>query len=256
MNKWTLPLGATLGLLVTAGFWFHGQNNPALAKAKAKDGDKEKRTVSTTGAATVKVRPDSARLFFGVAETGDSIKAAREKANASANKVTAALKGAKVADLKMKTTDVQVDPIYTRPPEGEAPKVSGYRVTHSFTVLAYNEDADKLSAEAGRMFDLVLENGATNVQRISFFRRDETAARHEAMTKAVQAALANVKALASGANVTPGEVTVISAAPDFYWGRGNDNVQAALGNPGAADETSFVAGDLEITCRVNVTCAY
>src|SRR5262249_46371744 len=158
------------------------------------------RTINTAGSATLRVKPDSARVFFSVQTIAPTIKASRADNNAKFNKVTSALQALKIDGLKMKTADVSLEPVYNQR-NLEEPNLTGYRVTHQFTVLLTDADAEKLSNDSGRVLDTVLENGANIVQRIVFFKADDTALRREAMAKAVENAVANAKALATGANM-------------------------------------------------------
>jgi uncharacterized protein YggE len=253
MKTWLAPLSLALGILLVSGVWLRGQG------AKGPDDSKEKRTINTSGSATLRAKPDSARVFFSVQTTAPTIKGSRAENNTKFNQVTAALKALKIDGLKMKTADVSLEPVFTQRPNDDQPKITGYRVTHQFTVLLTNTDAEKLSGDAGRVLDTVLENGANIVQRIVFFKADDAALRREAMAKAVENAVTNAKALATGANVKLADTIAISGSPEYYWSRGNDNiaqqaVPAAAG--GGGDDTHVVAGDVIITCNVSVTCTY
>lgn len=252
MNKWYAPLALTLGVVLVGGMWLHGQPTPAPAVNK----EKEKRTVSTSGSATIRIKPDSARLFLSVQTSAATIKEARSQNAAAFKKVKAALTKLNIPDLKMKTSDVNLEPEYTRATERQPAVVNGYRVTNQFTVLVTDTDAEKLGANAGRVLDTALEEGVNVVSRVTFFKQDDTAARREVMAKAVEQAVLNAQALTAGVKASVAETVQISDTPVFTWG-GNDNVQRAFNAaPGGGDESQFVAGDMVVTCRVNVTCAY
>ena len=132
----------------------------------------KQRTINTSGTATVRVKPDSARVFFGVQTIAPTIKAARTDNADRVKKVMEALNALNVPDLKMKTSDVSVDLIQTHKNEDKLPQVLGYRITNTFTVLVRNDTPAKLSAFAAQVLDTALENGATNVQQIVFFKGD------------------------------------------------------------------------------------
>lgn len=255
MQRWIAPLVLALGLLLVGGVWLQGQP----AKGPVAADPKEKRTINTSGTFTIRAKPDSARVFFSIQTIAATVKAARQENNGKFNKVTAALQALQIDGLKMKTADVNLEPVYHRGNNDDQPRITGYRVTHQFTVLLNNADANRLSNDAGRVLDTVLENGANIVQRIVFFKADDSALKLEAMTKAVENAVANAQALATGAGAKLTGTIALSGSPE-YWGRGNDNVvqQAfvpALGG-GGGDDTHVVAGEVIITCQVNVTCTY
>ncbi|HEV3079172.1 MAG TPA: SIMPL domain-containing protein [Gemmataceae bacterium] len=252
MKRWPILGGMAIATLLLAVLWLHGQARPVAADADKKD----KRTISTSGSATIKVKPDSARLFFSVQTIAKTVKSAREENSAKAKTVLDALKALHIPDLKMKTANVNVELLQAQHNQATLPEILGYHVTNSFTVLVQNGDAVKLSADASRILDTVLENGANQIQQIVFFKQNETAIRREALTKAVQEALANARALAAGGNVDLKETITIDGQPEYYYG-GRMQMQTNAAFVGGGDgETPIVAGDLEITCRVGVTCAY
>jgi uncharacterized protein len=213
-----------------------------------------KRTISTSGSSTVRVHPDSGRVFFGIQTLASTVKGARADNSAKTEKVLAALGALKFPDLKMKSSDVRVDLVQSQERNDQLPRILGYRVTHSFTVLAQNQDPEKLSAMTNRILDTALDNGANIVEQVVFFKQDDRDARREALSKAVQDATANAEALAAGAKRPLGETVQISGAPQyFYGGRQMAQTNGAFTGGG---ETPLVAGDLEVTCQVSVTCAF
>lgn len=229
---------------------------PADARA---DDKPEKKTISTAGKATVRVKPDAARVFFGVQVVAPDIKTARKDAAERVKKVMDALADLKIDGLKTKTVDVNVEIIYSRKDEEEAklPRQIGYRITETFTALVTNDkDTEKLSADAGRVLDAVLGAGVNEVQKIVIFRQDDTEARRQALTKAVEDALANAKAMADGAGIKKFETFHINGEPEFVVPFQAQALQNAA--PAAAEQvgSTVIAGDVEVTCRVNVVCTF
>jgi hypothetical protein len=236
---------------------FGGLLAPAAAQP-AGAGEKEKRTISTTGTATVRVKPDHARVFFGIQTIAPGIRAAREENAGRVRKVMEALKGLAIPDMKMKSSDVTVEIVQTHVRDDRLPNIVGYRVTNTFTVLVKNDDPDKLGAAAARVLDTALENGANIVQHVMFFKQETEAARREALTKAVAEAVANAKALAAGAKVNISETVHISGSPQYVYGpyQMSNRAQVAFTGGEGGTDTALVAGELEITCNVSVTCTY
>lgn len=248
-------IAGVVGLLVLSLLllWQRGEAGQAVDEAK-----KEPRHIHSSGSATVRVKPDSARVFFSVITMAPTIKEARNDNGARVKKVLDALGALKIPDLKMKSSDVNVDLVHSRNNHDELPRVIGYRITNSFTVLVTSDDVTKLNAGATRVLDTALENGVNNVQQIVFFRKDLVDARRQALTKAVEEATANAKALAAGAKVNLSDTVSISGQPEYYY---RDNNRAQVQNafaPGGGGEgdTPIVAGDLEVSCSVSVTCSY
>jgi uncharacterized protein YggE len=251
MKRIVVAIGIT-GIAVLLGtVLLRGQEGPA-AESK-----KEKRVINSSGIGTVIVKVDSARVFFAVQTLGPTIKQARSENAAKVKKVMDALEQLKVPDLKMKSSDMQVELITTQKEDHrKLPDILGFAVTHSFTVLAFNEDSQKLSKSAAQILDSALENGATMVEQIVFFKKDMAAAKQQALAEAVEDAEANAKAMAAGAKVRIAETTAITYDQAQYtMGNKIQIFQRPLGPP-EGTETPLVAGEVEMTCQVSVTCSY
>lgn len=258
MNRWLAPVAVSLGILLIGSFWLRGPISADAAPdtKKEKDKDKDKRTLFATGNGTVRTTPDSARLYVTLETIAPTVKEVREQNQAKFAKIRTALEGLKIPDLKMKTAEITLDPQYTTPKKDEAPRLTGYRIRNSFTVLMCNDKIQELNAHAGKVLDTLFENGVNTMQHIQFFKKEVDSLQREAMTKAVENALKNAKALAAGANVTIVETTNIQTA-ESYYPRGNTYYNVQSSNRAAeGDTTAVVAGELEITFNVQITCAY
>jgi uncharacterized protein YggE len=254
MKSWLLAT-AVAALAVLATTMLLRAQGPAQPAADAK---KEKRTITTAGSATLKIKPDSARVFFGVQTIGKTVKSAREENNKLCKKVINALTALKIPDMKLKTSDINIELIQPQANNPtELPPVLGYRVTSSYTVLVQDNDAAKLSGNASRVLDTALESGANFVQQIVAFRRDDAEIKQTALKSAVEAALANAKAIAAGAKVQIRDTFAINGEPEYSFGRGQCGLTNQLIVGGIGDgETPVIVGDLEITIRVSISCLY
>ena len=224
-----------------------------MAEAKT-----EKGTITTAGTATLKVKPDAARVLFGVQTIGKTVKAAREENSTQCKKLIAALNALRIPDLKMKTADINVDLVQSQQSDvTKVPEILGYRLTNSFSVLVLDKDTTRLSANAGRVLDTALENGANFVQRMVAFRHDDAEIKRDGLTKAVEDALANAQAIATGAKVRISGTFALNGQPEYQFGFGQCGLTTTLqaGGEGVGN-TPVIVGDLEITIRVSVTCTY
>jgi uncharacterized protein YggE len=258
MKRSTALAAAAIGFLVIGAYWWGQNQSQAQAGGKDKK-ETDKRLLTTNGTATVRVKPDSARVFFTVETYSGQLREARTENAQKTRKILEAIKALKIANLKTKSDNVIVDLVRSqdRTPT-TLPKLLGYHITNSFTVLVENEDAVKLGDFAAQILDAALENGVTGVSRVMFFKKDEQALRREALTKAVETAMTNARALARGADEKILESVSINDEPRYFF-RGDGlsntiNVQDL--NVGGAGGTPLVPGALEITCTVNVTCRY
>jgi len=258
MNRTTVVGLAILGVLV-GGLWLLREGQ--LAGQGAKDGEaakeKEPRKIHTSGSATVRVKPNRARLYLAVEATEKTVKSARAANKKYVESIIASIQGLKIADLKMKSTNVDMSIIHAKDEkQTKLPEILGYRVTYTFTVLVSNDDTEKLAATAAKVLDTALENGANFVQQITFFRDDLTEARRQALTKATEEAVANAKALATGAKRTISDVIVIDGNPQYMQEYANPTNTHFTQPAAGSDATQLVAGDMEVTCRVSVTATY
>ncbi len=258
----TAIAGGLAGVILLAGLiLLRGPNRTSAADPKPEPAEKPG-TVKTSGSATVRVKPDAARVFFGIQTQAAAIAEARADNNSRVRKVMTALAALKIPDLKSKTSDMQVSILYGKSDGHVLPPVTGYRITTTFTVLVQDDDPVKLGGLAARVLDAALENGANSIEQITFLRREGlNEARRKALKAAVEDALANARALAAGAKQGPVKVVTIAGEPQYRpWGYGGRNALMQTANvlmpQGGNTDASLVVGDLEVTCTVQVTCHY
>lgn len=137
-------------------------------------------TLSTSGTATTKIRPDKFTVTVGVETSGTTAQeAASENADLTA-KVIAALKELGITDEQISTSYYSLYPIYRPvdkpcieiyppPPECQSQQITGYRASNSVNVTL---DADG-DVEAGEAIDAAIEAGANNVSGVYFFVSQE-----------------------------------------------------------------------------------
>lgn len=252
-TSWT---AAALALIVGLGTALVLRAQQAAVPGAEAKSDRGK--ITTSGTATLKVKPDAARVYFGVQTISKTVKAAREENSERCKNLIAALNALEIRDLKMKTADINVDLVQSNQHDvTKLPEILGFRVTNSFSVLIQDKDAAKLSANASRVLDTALEKGANFIQRMEAFRYDDAELKREGLAKAVEDAVTNAAALAAGAKVRISGTYSIDGQPDYQYGRGQCGLTNALvvGGGGIGD-TPVIVGDLEITIRVSVTCTY
>jgi uncharacterized protein YggE len=254
MKLWLAISASAVSALLVSVLFLRGQ-----APGEAADRAKDKRTITTSGAATLKVKPDAARVFFAVQTAAKTIQEARKENSNQSRKVIDALRALNIPELKLKTADINVEVVYERHQEElHLPKLLGYRVTNSFTALVKDKDAIRLGANASRMLDTALESGATSVQQIVAFREEQAEIQREGLSKAVEAALANARAIAAGAKVTIKDTFMLQGQPEYTYGQGQCGLtnRIVVAGDGAVGDTPVIVGDLEVTIRVSVTCTY
>src|SRR5213082_2621901 len=98
MKVWLgISVSAVTALFVSV-LILRGQAQEGGAGTAAADAAKEKRTITTAGTATLKVKPDAARIFFGVQTAAKTIQDARKENNNRSRKVIDALRALNILD--------------------------------------------------------------------------------------------------------------------------------------------------------------
>ncbi len=117
--------------------------------------------------------------------------------------VIAAVKALGIPDELISTTNYNVSPEQKYRPN-ETPIVTGYVVTNTVVV-----EIRKIS-QVGSVIDAGLAHGANMIAGLSFYSSNTEAARHSAITEAVQGARSDAEAAAKAAGGTLGELLGIS----------------------------------------------
>ncbi len=228
------------------------------------DKDAAAHTVLTEGEATVRTKPDHARVYLRVETIADTVKEAGQQNMAKVKKVMTAIDGLKIAGLKPTTRAVELKPIHSQEEwqvKFKLPTILGYRCRQAFSVLIQSDDVDKLASTASKVLETALENGANGVEDIEFFRKDLTDLKRDALTKATEDALGNAQALVLGAKRKVTDVLMIDNASSWYdrpISVGGFNMGGFGGGQpghGGTDYTVF-AGTVQVTCKVKLTCLH
>jgi hypothetical protein len=231
---------------------------PSPALAQPADAKKDQRTIHASGTSSVRVAPDSARLYFTISTNGTTVKAARMDNDEAMKKTKAALMALNIKDLKMKTVDVNVRTVEERPDKLlSLPKVIGYSVVHQFTVLVENDNAEELSTQANKVLDAALESGVNGFNHMQLFRKKTTELELTAKTKAVENAMENAKALAKGIPVENLEIIEVKESSNpysYYYGMQNAIAQNAA--PRDGDSDTLTLGVIEVKKTVTIVCKY
>ncbi len=180
---------------------------PAAAPARADDASA--RTLSLTGRAEVRAAPDMAVISAGTVSEANTAREALSANNETMAAVLKTIAAAGVAEKDIQTSNVSIQPKYTYPPrasEGaqEAPKIDGYTVSNTVTVLV--RDLDKL----GAVMDAVVSSGVNQMNGLNFTIAEPGPLRNEARKAAVAEALARAQLYADAAGVKLGPIRSIS----------------------------------------------
>ncbi len=199
--------------------------------------------VRATGTASVDAAPDQVEVNIGVTTQSASASDAGASNAAITTQVLQSVKALLVSGEQIKTRDYSVNPQYTYPKPGGAPKVDGYHANN--TILVTLRDM----AKVGKVIDTATGSGATNINGISFTIKDSEALQQQAIVLATKKARANAEAIAAALSV---QVLGVYEAESIEAG-GPVRPMAMRMAPVGVAPTPIEAGSLSISASVAVT---
>jgi uncharacterized protein len=220
-------LGAALGLSI-----------PSAAQTPGEDG--AERTVTVSGAATVRAMPDEAVVSLGVQTEAEDADAAMNQNATRMAAVIRAILDAGVPREDVATTNVSLYPSY----DSDGTTVTGY-------VAGNQVDATVRDLrDVGRLVDSAVDAGANSVNGIAFRLSDESQGLDEALRGAVDDARDKAGVLADAAGSGLGRVVAITETasafpPPIYY------EEQAVAADGQA--TPVIPPEVETQVSVTVT---
>jgi hypothetical protein len=208
--------------------------SPGSTPAEARE-----HSISVSGTGTVFVTPDLADVSLGVQVTRSTVRAARDDAAQVMNAVVASLRGLGIADADIKTSMLNIGPLFDYSVE-RVPRVTGYEVTNIVAVRV--RDLEQLPA----VIDDSVTAGATTVGSVTFQVADPAVAERQAREAAVRDARQRAETLAGAAGVHITGVASISesfSAP-WQWSGGDRS--------GGEAPTPVLPGTSEVTVTVSM----
>ena len=171
------------------------------------------RYISVSATGTVKVSPDTVRINATVTFVGTTSATAQSAVATSASAVRDALKSNGVVAQYIKSRTVTIYPEYNYTPD-KGSVLIGYRASQSFEIIVRN------AANAGTVVDAIVAAGGDklNLEGVTPFVFDNTAATDAARTDAVTRAIAKARHYAKLVGVKLASVTSLdeTTAPSPY----------------------------------------
>ena len=247
----------------------------------------EDRVITTTGTATVYAKPDVARIHYGVRVSEPSADAVRDVLTKTTTAVDEAVKKLKLSGLTVTTAPVTIKQssgnaaaglAVPAPPGGAAPGpgLGPFLGYSSHTATITEKDPEKLRAAVDAFVKAITEAGANtgggeereNANGIVFpgqeqsggpkvvlAREDDSAAREQALQKAVEKAVRSARAIAKG--LGGGEVKVLSVTDSPEAEKATpESLLSIYGLDAAPGAPRVPAGEVEVKVRVVVKCSY
>lgn len=203
-------------------------------------------SVAVQGQAEVSVAPDEAFVVLGVDVEAPDAAAAQRQANGVANAILTALRAENVPDSDIQTSTLTLTPVYRAAggSRGERERVA-YRARN--TVRVRVSELERL----GPVIDAGLRAGANGLEGVRFDLEDDTLARKEALSRAVEQASGKAATIAAALHMRLGEILEaregsVGVTPVF--------AQASMLRSEGAMSTPVAPG--QVTVSANVTLRY
>lgn len=163
--------------------------------------------ITVSGDGEARVDPDVATVRLGVQAQSKTAQDAQSQVNASMQKIMAGVLKTGVDKKDIQTGTLSLQPVYSGlAPNQTEQKLVGYRATNMLIVRVMDV------TKTGAVVDASISGGANNIDDLSFGLQDETAARQEAIKRAVRSARAKAEAMAEALGVKLGKVYEASEA--------------------------------------------
>jgi len=160
-------------------------------------------TVAAT--AEVKAVPDVADVRLGVDIEAPTAAQASTTEARTMSSIVAAIKGSGIAERDIRTSDLNLQPVYDNSPnQNTPPKLRGFRASNIVRVTVHN------MANIGAVVDAGLAAGANRIEGVNFALTDDTAPRQEALSRAARAAAAKAHTLSEALGVRLGHIASIT----------------------------------------------
>jgi uncharacterized protein YggE len=218
----------------------------ALSSAGARaDGGVRPAAITVQGDGTAAGIPDMAVLSAGVTAQSATAADAMADANKRLNAAVDLLRGFPIADKYIRTSRLQLNPVYPRGPRtgDEPPAPVGFRAEHQLTVELHE------ISRAGELVDRLVKAGIDRLGQLSFGFRDPGALMDEARRAAIADARRRAELYAAEAGVRLGRVLRIRET-----GSGGDPRPVMMRTMTAEAAPVIAPGEQQL--RAGVTVSY
>ena len=216
--------------------------------ASAEEAKAEKATIAVGGHGEVRVTPDTAIVTIGAMTSGLTAREALDANNKAMAAIVASLKSAGIDNKDIQTSGFSVGPRYDygQNNTGQPPKVVGYDVNNSVTVMVRKLDI------LGKVLDTAVSEGSNVLNGVSFTLADPEPRRDEARKAAVADARRKAELYAAAAGVALGNVIIIGEAGGY---QPPVPVYAKTMAADAASSVPVAAGEQIVAADINIVWA-
>jgi len=201
--------------------------------------------IITHGMGRIEVAPNQASVTVGFQVQRSTAAEASGEANRVAEQILNRLQQIGVRRQDIRTSGIQLSPVYTTPREG-APQIVGYRASYTLTLTLTD------LRQVGPSIDESVKAGANTIAGVAFGLRDMSDARREALAAAVREARDKADAIARAAGLQiKGIQQIVEEGVEFAIPRMEQRAMPAPSIP-----TPIETGLIAVTARVTIVFNY
>jgi uncharacterized protein YggE len=211
--------------------------------------DNQDNRISLVSSETVEVVPDMAKLQVTVRTENSDAMVCQQENTKKLNQLLEYLKGEGYEDESIETSGFSLNPRYDW--SDNTQKLVGYDMRTTVTVT------DIPMEKIGAMLTAVVENGANEIDSVSYFSSQYDQAYNQALAKAIELSKGKGEALAAASGMKLGQVLKIQEQSDTQYGRYvSANVTAsknlAMAAAGEAMAMDVMPGEMQVTAEITV----
>lgn len=206
--------------------------------------------ISLTSSETVEVIPDMAEISFTIRTEAKSAADCQQDNTGKLNQLLEYLKGLGYDEKSIETSGFSLNPRYNW--SNNEQKLVGYEMRTTVKVTDVPMD------QVGAMLTNAVENGANEIDSVSYFSSEYDQAYNEALAKAIELSKSKGNALAEASGMKLGSVLNITEHSDSQYGRYvSADLRAsktAAVMEAAADsmEMGVMPGEMQVTAEITV----
>jgi len=207
-------------------------------------------TITVTGTATVQLEPDMVMIMLGVEATDPEVLSAQKTVNETLAQVVAALTGEElaIAEEDIATSEYYISERYEYNYENGKSEMIGYQATAMLNICVRELD------KAGAVIDAAMLAGANRLNGVEFMSSNQTEARDQALTIAVQDGMRKAKVIAAAAGIQlPALPSSIAEQSNQIYAHSNSIATYDMAMATAeSSSTTLQAGMLNLNATVQI----
>ena len=209
-------------------------------------------TITVSGTATVQLEPDMVMIMLGVEAIDPVVLNAQKAVNEATAKILEALTGEElaIAEEDIATAEYYINERHEYNYDTGKSEMIGYEATAMLSICV--RDLEK----AGAVIDAAMQAGANRLSGVEFMSSNQTEARDQALTIAVQDGMRKAKVIAAAAGIQlPALPSSIVEQTSYAYAHSNSIVtfDMAAGAEMESGATTLQAGMLSLNATVQIT---